>query len=102
MPLQLYQTDTQRLKMEVVHSRGSQLIVPWAVITTRCLGGVRRGGLWEAAPLVRTRRGLVTICARSRRGVETGSRSIETAAVAGCSAAARLVGRCAAATGIPG
>ena len=101
MPLQLYQTDTQRLKMEVVHSRGSQLIVPWAIITTWCLGGVRRGGLWETAALVRTRRGLVTVGARSGRRVETGSRSVETAAVAGCSTTARLVGWCAAAAGIP-
>ena len=81
---------------------GSQLIVPWAIITTWCLGGVRRGGLWETAALVRTRRGLVTVGARSGRRVETGSRSVETAAVAGCSATARLVGRSAAATGIPG
>ena len=102
MSLQPYQTDTQRLKMEVVPSRGSQLIVPWAIITTWCLGGIRRRRLREATALVRTRRGLVTICARSRRRVETGSRSVETAAVAGCSATARLVGRCAAAPGIPG
>ena len=81
--------------------RGSQLIVPGAIITTWCLGGVRRGCLWEAAALVCTRRGLVTICARSRRGIKTGSRSVKTAAVAGRSATARLVGRCAAAAGVP-
>lgn len=102
MPLQPYQTRYPTPQNESSTRRGSQLIVPGAIITTWCLGGVRRGCLWEAAALVCTRRGLVTICARSRRGIKTGSRSVKTAAVAGRSATARLVGGSAAAAGIPG
>lgn len=77
------------------------LVVSRTIIAARGLGRVWRRSLGEPTALVRTRRGLVAVCARSRGGVETGSRSVESA-VARRSAAAGLVSRCATSTGVPG